>query len=336
MGKKYIIYANGKDLAECPVVQNETGVYYSNGSAYFKPVLKDFDTATPPSGYKRYTGGSHASYIGNTKRHPIDISFIVGTKLTANFDVKVISSTSADGSWIKTQIVGTNYILPFVHCYKGLDSNGKPTYPVAGSIIKAGSVICSVAPQSITKNPPHLHADEWTGYLIRNLILYGDFIHTEIPKPAYSVGQRFIALDTMNIRDNHGEDIGDILKNAVGEIVTVGTFHDGYQWYELKFLNGFGYVADTKFNEITTLPITNLDGSIPAPIPTPTPTPEPTPEPPVPPVEVPDEPSVPTEPPVITTPPQPTTEPTAKKTFLEILIELFTDFFQSIKNRIKL
>ena len=72
MAKKYIIYAGSKDLALCPVTQNESGKYYKNSAGtYYKPILSQFDNAVLPSGYKTYIGGSHAKYISNAQRNPL-------------------------------------------------------------------------------------------------------------------------------------------------------------------------------------------------------------------------------------------------------------------------
>ena len=76
------------------------------------------------------------------------------------------------------------------------------------------------------------------------------------------VGQKLEFVELMNIRDSaNGKDIGDITKGAVGEIIAVSTFTGGYQWYQVKFGDVTGFVADTEFNKVTTKAITNINGS---------------------------------------------------------------------------
>ena len=151
MSKKYIIYANGKDLAQCPVTQNEVGKYYRNSAKkYFTPKLAEFDTAKPPVGYRVYTDGSHARHIDNPNRNPIDISLVAGTVITMSVDVNVVGINSTE-DWIKVTPVGSNYKIVFVH-----------TYQFSKGLVKAGNAICKVAPKSVTGYDPHLHIDEWS------------------------------------------------------------------------------------------------------------------------------------------------------------------------------
>jgi len=260
----------------------------------------------------------------------------------------VIGVTSLGAGAYCTLIVNNSPIKLFnVHTYQWLS---------AGTKVSKGQEIGVLAPEDVTKEPVHLHlgmgkisgvypnimdffdrsisvetkyndikADwfkpngsfDWSKH--KDL----DYITMSNVAPTYSIGQKFIALDTMNIRGfANGNDTGDIAKGAVCEIIEVSAF-DIYQWYKVRFLDLEGYVADTKLNEITVNEITKLDGTIP----TPTPEPEPIPEPPTPPVEPPIEPTTPTEPPVESEPPQEATKP---RTLLEIIIQFFTDLLQRI------
>lgn len=250
MAKRYIIYANGKDLATVPVTQNEGGKYYWNGSVYFKPVLGEFDTATPPAGFKAYLGGSHTVYLGNAQRNPIDFSLVAGTVITMNVDVQVLASTLADGSWCKVQIVGTNIILAFVHTYKW-----------ASGIVKAGNAICIVAPQSVTGFAPHLHNDDWSGLgrKIRDLILNGDYKDMA----TFKIGDKIIFTEKQNKRGGAGTGFQDMGAYEVGEIATIkdnprasqnslfygkgssNKTNDSYTWYDTISSSGQSFwVAD--------------------------------------------------------------------------------------------
>lgn len=278
MAKKYIIYVDGIDLATyAKVTQNEVGRYYRNPStlAYYTPKLSDFDNATPPSGYKVYTGGSHASYKTNLNRDPIDYSFIAGSKITANFDVKIISTNPSDGSWIKAQIVGTNYMIGFVHCYGG--SVGK--YPAVGSIIKAGQVICYVAPKSVTTFAPHLHIDEWAvqDAHIRDLILYGDFKTMADNTLAFNIGDKMKFEENTKLReafildDKYFRRAIVVQKGATGLVQSVEILNQDFYWYLLSFGNASGYCAvKNKAGNIwvskVANAITNTDGSAYSPV----------------------------------------------------------------------
>lgn len=226
MAKKYIIYASGKDLATVGVTQNESGKYYRNSAGtYYKPILAEFDTATLPSGYKTYIGGSHAKYVSNPNRNPIDLSLVAGTVLTMNVDVKILASTLSDGSWVKVGIVGTDIILAFVHTYRWANTS---------TIVKAGNQIAQIAPQSVTGFAPHLHMDDWSGKgrKVRQLILNGDY-----DMSTFKIGDKIEITGVQNIRKGSGTSYEVTRETKVGEIYTIeGGFReaDGYTWWDLK------------------------------------------------------------------------------------------------------
>ena len=150
MSKKYKIFSAGKDLAQVPMTQNEVGKYYRNSSGtYFKPILAEFDTAKLPSGYKTYINGSHAKYAKNVNRNPLDFSIVAGSNLTMNRDVRILATTPNNGSWCKVQIVGSDIVIGLVH-----------TYQWRSGTVRAGNIICKIAPKSVTGFAPHLHIDE--------------------------------------------------------------------------------------------------------------------------------------------------------------------------------
>lgn len=241
MAKKYIIYASGKDLALVPVTQNEVGKYYRNSAGtYFKPILAEFDTATLPSGYKTYIGGSHAKYVSNLNRNPIDFSLVAGTVLSMNVDVNVLATNPSDGSWCKITPVGSNYVIALVH-----------TYQWAKGLVKAGSPICKIAPQSVTGFAPHLHLDEWAnkGRKIRKLILDGDF-----KMSTFKAGDKIVFSDIQNIRKGSGTSFEITGKTQAGMVATIeGSPREanGYTWYDLV---GYDWVADVGKFKIYTAP----------------------------------------------------------------------------------
>lgn len=272
MAKKYIIYAGGKDLASHPVTQNEIGVYYWNGSTYYKPILADFDNAGLPSGFKKYIGGSHAVYQGNPNRHPIDLSIAAGVVMTANFDFYVRGFTLADGSWCKGQIAGTSNMLGFVHTYQW----------AALGLVPAGQPICRIAPQSVTGFAPHLHMDEWTGYKIRDLILNGEFKMSSTLKVGDKV--RIMGGD-MNLRVGAGtgftNNVRTLKQGAVVQIKdgirtsqnvlfygkgSTLNVNDTYQWIDVVDADGVtGWIAITNRVELVhgNTALTKIDGSSP-------------------------------------------------------------------------
>lgn len=255
MAKKYIIYASGKDLATVGVTQNEFGAYYWNGSSYFKPILAEFDKATPPVGYKKYLGGSHTVYISNANRNPIDFSIVSGASISMNVDVNVTAVNPSDGSWCKVNIVGSDIIIAFVH-----------TYQWVRGLVKAGDVICKIAPQSVTGFAPHLHTDEWSnrGLKIRKLILDGDFNMS-----TFKIGDRVEFTDVQNIRSGAGDKFEEQRQTVIGELATIKDgsrtsqnkqfgkgANDGYIWWDMKFDNGgSGWVAMVNKFKVYTPPI---------------------------------------------------------------------------------
>jgi len=287
MAKKYVIYVNGKDLAQYPVTQNEVGVFYRNAAKkYYTPILANFDNAKLPSGYTRYVNGSHAKYKSNAIRNPIDFSILPELKVTANFDFNMRGKTLADGSWCKGEIVGTNAMLGFVH-----------TYGWGSGIIKAGNTICKIAPKSITGFGSHLHMDEWTGKKIRDLILTGDFKMSDTLK----IGDKVKIVDGyMNLRHGAGTGFTNGVKRVEqGAVVKIKdgirtsqnklfygkgstlNVNDTYQWIDIVDVDGqTGWMAITnkvqKVHGNTSL--TRVDGTVPSPTPV---------EPPKPPVEEP-------------------------------------------------
>lgn len=221
-------FSNGKELKEYPITQNEYGTTSHLTSQYADGVLQrplDF---------------------GNQK---------VGYSQTLNDDCKLYSQGVSSGNWICVQPIHyPEYLIMYVHVNAHFSTK-------VGSICKAGQTICKIAPTSENGGYAiHLHISARKNkkeFFIRQLIFA-----TDIPSPKYKVGNHLIMQSVMNIRDSKGNDIGDAALNSVCEIVEVDSYHNGYQWYKVNFLNKTGvYIADTVYNEITTKSVTNLDGT---------------------------------------------------------------------------
>jgi hypothetical protein len=92
-----------------------------------------------------------------------------------------------------------------------------------------------------------------------------DYLQMKYPK-----GTKVIFTGDQNLRNGKGVDTGDVIKGAVGEMMSdkLGSLPDSagdYDWYNIKFLNTTGYVADINKFTVTTKPITQTDGKIPNP-----------------------------------------------------------------------
>lgn len=263
MAKKYIIYASGKDLATVPVTQNESGKYYKNSAGtYFKPILAEFDTATLPTGYKTYIGGSHAKNVSNPNRNPIDFSIVAGAVLSMNVDVNVLATNPSDGSWCKITPVGSNYVIALVH-----------TYQWAKGLVKAGSPICKIAPQSVTGFPPHLHLDEWSnrGLRIRKLVLDGDII-SQGNTTMFNIGDKIKFNENTKLReafiidDKYFKRGLTVQSGAVGLVRSIEIANGGYFWYLMSFGDDCGMCAVKKdggeyWVAKSSASVTNVDGS---------------------------------------------------------------------------
>lgn len=173
------IFANGKSLTQIGVTQNEAGRYYWSPTLgkYYTPVLKDFDTAKLPAGYKTYTNGSHTEYL---YQNAIDFAIGQDAKITADKPFTVIQSSFSDGSFIKGVIDGITVYL--VHTYM---------FAKANTTVAAGNQICKVAPQSVSGVPPHLHIFQ-SGGKIRTKLLAGENMVTIPARPISDDGHEML------------------------------------------------------------------------------------------------------------------------------------------------
>lgn len=88
---------------------------------------------------------------------------------------------------------------------------------------------------------------------------------------AYPLGTKIQLSGDMNIRSGKGVDIGDVTKGAVCEVISdkLGTLpkeQGNYLWYNVRFLDKTGYIADLGKFIKTTKTITQTDGKTPAPV----------------------------------------------------------------------
>lgn len=128
-----------------------------------------------------------------------------------------------------------------------------------GDTIKAGIQVCCTGNSGYSKGD-HLHF-EW-------LKTWNDMNSHTDPAPfvmddnikLLGVGERLEFLKVMNIRNDKYEDIGDVAIGAVGEIVGIADYKDGYQYYKVRFDDITGLVADTNYNIISDKQVTKLNG----------------------------------------------------------------------------
>jgi len=186
------IYANGKDLKDVPVVQNEKGWYYLyNGtSTYWKPKLADFDSGKgKPSNVKKYDNDPKASHKSNPSLNRIDFSLIGGTKITFNQAVKVNGlpklSKFKNPYGVEIVVGDIHLFLNHTHLAPGIQ---------VGKHYPAGTVVVIVNNQSENKAsagdfPPHLEAlvsranPKWEQTTIRQLILAKETMPEETSTP---------------------------------------------------------------------------------------------------------------------------------------------------------
>lgn len=252
MAKDIIIKANGTDLASIPVTQNEYGVYYySTKYGYYKPVLANFDNANPPSGYIKYSNGSHKNEPASG-RYPIDFSLVAETGIAMTEDVKILYSSSSLGSYCKIQGLKSGKIIFLVHTYK---------WASIGSVVKAGNVICRVAPKSVTGYDPHLHI-YGSGFLIRNLILYGN----NMGKFSKNDHIKYTKLTNLRMDPDASSDatiIAQVSAGAVAKVLSGTRVNGGYNWNFVIFGNMAGWAFDSNAEKTNTTTITNNDGTKP-------------------------------------------------------------------------
>jgi hypothetical protein len=86
------------------------------------------------------------------------------------------------------------------------------------------------------------------------------------------IGDRVELTAISNIRGGSGTSfpkVGDVAAGAVGEIIDGPRTAGGYTWYDVRFLNNQGWIANVGGTrlKVTTKPIGNVDTTVPAPLP---------------------------------------------------------------------
>lgn len=173
MEKTIRFYANGKDLKDVLVTQNEKGWYYTDSKeALIRTILKLFDTLKLPSGAKKNINGSHKSYL---KENAIDFSIAGGVRISSNKSLKLNSLL-----YLKNPKTGKNYELPYGMTWVYGDihflTDHVKTSLKVGQRSEEGHTLCTVLTQAENKKsgrfdndnpngfPPHLHFGTIAGH----------------------------------------------------------------------------------------------------------------------------------------------------------------------------
>jgi hypothetical protein len=172
------LFANNKNFNSLPTVQNEVGTYYYNGKNYYKPVLAEFNNAKLPSGYKKYTDGSHKSYL---KERAIDFSQVAGTKVTASEGLllnQYLYSKAKKKCGIELVYGNLHIIIYHVKCDKPSKYRFKPNEVIATVMTQAENQASGVGAV-----PPHIHigtiaVGSYNKTPIRDIILYKEPVVT--------------------------------------------------------------------------------------------------------------------------------------------------------------
>jgi hypothetical protein len=217
-----VIYSNWQPLSSYPISQDETGPSHIN---------------------LKYASGVRqlALDFGNQG---------VVYPITLDVDCKVTYSSKYQGNYIVVQV--GEYKLMFVHVNE---------HAAVGSTVKAGGVICRIAPTSENGGyAVHLHCSARKNdgeYPIRSII-YDSGIH---------VGVKVEFTSDTNIRQGNGTSypIQDVAKmGSVAEVRDGPRTGNGYTWFDCVFLSGTGWCIDSHM-KVTNKVVTYPDGTLPPP-----------------------------------------------------------------------
>lgn len=228
--KPFELFINGRSLINIPVTQNETGRFYRNDSngAYYKPLLKDFDTAVPPVGYTTYTNGSHSltnlNGVNVLAQRAIDFAEIGDMTCSQDLDV-----TRGRGNLGIQSFVGIETsvgLIDLVH-----------QFPLTGvGLVKAGTPICRNAWD-------HLHIYLYGGK-IRDIILGTNYMAT------FNPGDRIELTTDVNLREGTSSlavSRGVYKKGSQG-VVQVSSrsdmIKDGHEWVAILMDQDLGKGRD--------------------------------------------------------------------------------------------
>ncbi len=242
----------------------------------------------PLGGVLWLTQGYHGDQYGN---RAIDFSAVAEAPVYAMADGRVVNRAATGGSWIAIDYADSNIRSWYVHTYKWTKS--------AGQTVAKGELIARIAPASHNGGyPTHLHkglswnngqagfpnlidymdrrisfntnyvsiANAWFSGLNFRWELHQDLSYTVGPK--LQIGSKVEFSADTNLRGGEGTGagiVGTVAKGAVGTIIDGPRSADGYTWYDIKFLNSTGWVANVGNDRLvlTDKATTNVDGSIP-------------------------------------------------------------------------
>lgn len=271
MAERLKIFIDGQEAKLFPITQNEDGVYYWNGKTYFRPYLRDFNNATLPAGFKKYSNGSHSytnyNGVNIAVQKAIDISVVGGKKITSNYPCEIRISTTNAGSYCLARFTGTPEGTVDVWLAHTMN------WPKTGTKLKAGDQIALVATK---KHMEALGYANWgehvhtygkvngNQYLLRKILLQSDV----------AKNKNAVLLKDINLRKDKttkAELILTVKKGAVVRVTSEDYYNEGYEWRYVEFWKDYGllwkgWMAVIRDGmKITDKPITNANGVIPQP-----------------------------------------------------------------------
>ncbi len=225
------------------------------------------------------------TYHTGSNNTAIDLSATADTPVYAIADGPVTYRSSGAGSYCIQQIDNSDLKVYYVHTYRWVGAN---TY------VKKGQIICYIAPTSLNGGyPTHLHLGLPTGkgimdYFDRSLVFttnYADikaiwfkngsldwtlFKDLSYESNTVKIGDNVELTADTNLRVGSGINYNIktiVTKGAVGNIIGGPRNADGYEWWDIKFINDQGWMANPLGTRLvkTTKQITQTDGNLPTP-----------------------------------------------------------------------
>jgi len=225
------------------------------------------------------------TYHPGSNNTAIDLSATADTPVYAIADGPVTYRSSLAGSYCIQQIDNSDLKVYYVHTYKWVGAN---TY------VKKGQIICYIAPTSLNGGyPTHLHLGLPTGkgimdYFDRSLVFttsFNDikaiwfknnslnwalFKDLSYESTTMKIGDKVELTADTNLRVGSGTSYNIktvVPKGSVGEIIGGPRNADSYEWWDIRFLNDQGWMANPLGTRLvkTTKEITQTDGNLPTP-----------------------------------------------------------------------
>ncbi len=205
-------------------------------------------------------------------------------------DGRVVNRSASGGSWIAIDTANSNIRVWYVHTYKWAKT--------AGQTVKKGDLIARIAPPTHNGGwPVHLHLGlSWNNgtsgfpnlldYLDRRITLNTNYVsianawfvgtrfdwskHRDLSYSttgkSISVGRKveFTAVTNLRTSPNTGTSriTGKVAKGAVATVIDGPRTAESMQWFDVKFSNGQGWVANVGGNrlKLTDKAITRITG----------------------------------------------------------------------------